>query len=313
MRTVFIISLFFLNVLFSFSQSKEQTNIVIGTFVTDNIEGIPVAARRVLKNKIDYIITSNGIGGNSYASRFVLTPKLDIITKDITATSPAMHVLTIAVTFNIGDIVNGNKFASEYIQVKGVGVNQTKAYLSAIKRIKNDNPSIRNMIKKGKEKILAYYNTNCNSIILTAKTLVETKEFDLALSKLSIIPSACTKCYEDANKAMVEVYNEKINEVCKQKLNEALTLWNSSQNIKGAEKAAKVIAQINPDSKCYKEVEVLYKSIAAKVKLIDKRDWDFKLKEQNLEGERIKAAREIGVAYGKGQPKNVTNNNIQKW
>ena len=60
----------------------------------------------------------------------------------------------------------------------------------------------------------------------------------------------------------------------------------------------------------YTQFDSYYKlsKVAARVKEIDSREWKYILKEQAQESERIQAIRDIGVAYGKGQPKSVTYN-----
>jgi hypothetical protein len=72
---------------------------------------------------------------------------------------------------------------------------------------------------------------------------------------------------------------------------------------------------INPSSKSYAAATKLSNEIAARVKALDQREWDHMLKqEQNeyeLEKAAIKAARDIGVAYGEGQQ--PTTYNVVWW
>ena len=46
---------------------------------------------------------------------------------------------------------------------------------------------------------------------------------------------------------------------------------------------------------------------------IDKREWAFKVKEQAQTSEMIKAYRDVGVAYGNGQPQNVSYTTVGWW
>ncbi|ELM3727066.1 hypothetical protein ACLH3U_002527, partial [Flavobacterium psychrophilum] len=68
----------------------------------------------------------------------------------------------------------------------------------------------------------------------------------------------------------------------------------------------------DPNSACFGEVKSLSNKIASKVKTIDSREWNYKLKEQAQVSETIKAYRDIGVAYGKGQPKTISYN-VSGW
>ena len=74
---------------------------------------------------------------------------------------------------------------------------------------------------------------------------------------------------------------------------------------------------IDPSSSCYEDAQNLASKIAKRVKELDQREWDFKLKQQqdnvDLQKAEIKAARDIGVAYGQNQPKTITTYNVVGW
>lgn len=65
-------------------------------------------------------------------------------------------------------------------------------------------------------------------------------------------------------------------------------------------------------SKCYKDALALGNTIKAKLKKDEDKEWSFKLKQQqdnvDLEKQAIKAVRDVGVAYGRNQPKSMTYN-----
>ena len=82
-----------------------------------------------------------------------------------------MHSYTLAVTFYIGDGIDGLKYASYTSTVKGVGENTNKAYASALKNIKANDPNFSTFIQKGKTKIIEYYNSRCDFILKEANTL----------------------------------------------------------------------------------------------------------------------------------------------
>ena len=70
--------------------------------------------------------------------------------------------------------------------------------------------------------------------------------------------------------------------------------------------AAGILSTIDPYAACFSEAVTLTGEIAKRVKEIDGREWDFKLqKEIGLEKDRIKAWRDVGVAWGTNQPKKV--------
>lgn len=286
-------------------KSDDAQRIILSSFIPKYSEGLPRSARKLLSNKLSRITTKYGLGGSSTASRFIITPKIDVLTKDITPTAPVMTAITLGVTINIGDGIDGIKYASGYIEAKGVGTNETKAYMSAIKRININSPDFKDMIESGKNKIIEYYNTKCDFILTEAKTLKDQKKYDLAIYKLTSIPQVCKECYDKGNNLVAAIYKEKINNDCRLLLSKAQNTWNASQNTEGAKRTGSILSKIDPDANCFSDVKSLHKSIAAKIKALDKREWQYKLKEQQQESERIKAVRDIGVAIAKNQPKTV--------
>jgi hypothetical protein len=100
-------------------------------------------------------------------------------------------------------------------------------------------------------------------------------------------------------------------------MNEANNIWSTNQDYSGAERASEVLNKIDPSSSCYKDAVALSDKIAKRIKEIDQREWNFMLKQQqdsvDIEKATIKAARDIGVAYGENQPEVVYETVIYGW
>lgn len=286
--------------------------IVLNTYISDQIEGLPVSAKGMLSNKLSYITSNNGMGGNALVPRFIITPNITVITKDITASAPPMTALTLELGLYIGDGIEGIKFASTHIPLKGVGINETKAYNAAFRQIKSNNSKIKELIKTGERKIIEYYNSRCDFIIKEAQTLEALNNYEAAIFKLFSVPEVCKECYDKCMDAVGPVYQKLIDRECKMKLQEARGIWNASQDMAAAERAGALLASIEPDASCYFQVQALSEKIANKVEQIDKREWRYKLKEQSQISERINAIRDIGVAYGNNQPQNI-HYNVRGW
>lgn len=294
-------------------KADDLGRIVLNSYVSDQIEGLPASAEKMLENKMSQITTKNGVGGSALIPRFIITPNVTVLTKDLTATAPPMTALTLEITLYIGDGIDGTKFASESIEVKGVGTNETKAYIEAIKQIKPANPTIQEFVNTGKEKIVEYYNSKCDFIIKEAQTLEAQNEFEAAIYTLTSVPEVCKECYDKCMDAVAPIFKKQIDRDCKMKLQEAQGIWNAAQDMDAAERAGAILASVDPEAACFNEVKALSNKIAAKVKEIDDREWKYILKEQAQESERIKAIRDIGVAYGNNQPQNVTYNTRGWW
>ena len=294
------------------SNAADVARIKLAAYVPQQIENMPEAARSMLQNKLSQIITQNGMGGSAYSERFIITANITVMTKDITPTAPPMHAYTLDVTLYIGDGITGTKFSSQSVTLKGVGENETKAYIAALKNLKTSDPTYQAFLETGKNKIIEYYKANCDLIIKEAQMLAKQNKEDEAIFNLGAVPQACKECYDKAMDAILPIYKQKIDRECKVKLLEANNLWGANQSVDAANSAGEILSSIDPAASCFAEAKALSSKIAARVKEIDAREWKYILKEQAQESERIQAIRDIGVAYGKGQPKTVTYN-VRGW
>lgn len=298
----------------SFSQdasasSDGASRIALTAFVPQQVENMPEAARSMLSNKLSQVISQNGLGSSGINSRFIITANINVLTKDITTTAPPMIAMTSEITLYIGDGFDGKKFASTSVTVKGVGTNEAKAYIEAIKGIKPADPAIQGFVNDGKTKIIEYYQKNCDMIMKDAQTKASMDNYEEAIYILTSVPNASKECYDKSMAAVVPLYKKYIDKDCKVKMGQAKTAWAASQNYAGAENAAFYLAEINPDAACYKEAMTLTQEIARRVKEVDNREWAFTTKTTS---DMIKAYRDVGVAYGNGQPKSVTYN-VRGW
>ncbi|MBI2259774.1 MAG: hypothetical protein HYU67_12870 [Flavobacteriia bacterium] len=296
------------------TKSEDMGRIVLAPYVPQQIDNMPVAARSMLANKINQIVSQNGLGGSAVNQRFIFTANVVVMSKDITATAPPMQAYSLDVTFYIGDGVDGTKFASHSVSLKGVGENETKAYIAALKNIKTNDPMYKSFLETGKTKIIDYYNSKCDFIIKQAETMANQKDFDGAIYTLVSVPEVCKACFDKCMSKSNEIFKKKIEFDCKTKLNEATNAWNANQSWDGAQIAGDLISQIDPDASCYKDAKALGQKIAAKIKEVDKREWDMKWEQEvGLQRDMIKAYRDVGVAYGNNQPNTITTYNISGW
>lgn len=290
----------------------DAARITLATFVPQQIDQMPEAARSSLSNKLSQIVTQNGLGGKASNERFIITANINVISKDLTATAPPMQAYVLDITLYIGDGIDGTKFSSVTTQVKGVGESETKAYISALKSLKTTDPKYQSFLETGKTKIVEYYNSKCDFIIKEAQTLASQNKFEEAIFKLTSVPEVCKGCYDKCMDAIIPIYQQQIDRVCKLKLAEATNLWSANQTVEAGNQAGEILSTIEPSAACFGEVKALSNKISSRIKELDTREWNYKLKEQAQGSERIKAYRDIGVAYGNGQPKTVTYN-VRGW
>ncbi len=290
------------------TKADDYSRIALHSYVPE-IGEMPAAAKNILKNKLDQVATQSGAGGGSANPRFVITANITVLTKDITATAPPMTALTLDIMFFVGDAQTMTKYASASIQAKGVGANETKAYIEALKTVKAAAPELKVMVETGKKKIVEYYNSQCDFILKKAESLAAQNQYGAAIFELSSVPDVCKECYSQAMDAVTPIYKKYRDQVCAQKLNEAKTAWAGAQNAEGAAKASTILKDIDPEAACVPDVNTFVSEVKAKVLELEKRDWDFAMKvfdtSVDIEKQRIEAAREVGVEFGKNQPETV--------
>lgn len=295
----------------------DEFNLVsIAPYISEQVEYIPAAAKSNLENKLGEIVAANGVGASLYNTRFVITPNVTVMSKNITATAPPRVAVNLYVNLYVGDGFDGTKFGSASLNLKGVGSNENKAYISAFNQIKSGNPEIRRLLSTAKQRIVDYYNSNCDLIIREAELAANTNELDRAMAMLGAVPKINMDCYEKATEMIVPVYRKKINRDCAIQLSAARNAWNAGQDHNAALLAMERLKRIEPEAECFGEAQRLSREIGNRVEEIDDRDWDFILKVQqdevDLQRSAIDAAREVGVAHGNNQPQNVSYN-VKGW
>ena len=316
--------------------------IVLNTYLSNN-NSIPAEAKKALETKLSQITTNNGMGGSNSNPRFIISAVLNVTTKDIVPGPPQMIAQNIEVTLFIGDAITNTVFSNTTISIKGVGTNENKSLIDAVKNINPKNKDITAFLEEGKNKIISYYATQCDFIIKDSETLAKQEKFDEAIYKLALVPEVCKECYFKCLDDLTKIYQLKIDADCKLKFNEAKTTWSANQTPKGAEMVGDILSSINPMATCQPEISTFIKNIDIKLKADEKARWQFKMKQyadkivaqkeqvriaeekgkrddnyrenqsvRNLELDKIRANsyREIAVEQARNQPKTVTYNNI---
>ncbi|MCB0479924.1 MAG: hypothetical protein KDC83_00770 [Flavobacteriales bacterium] len=290
------------------SKTDDLGRIVLNGYVSPSL-GIPESARNLLTNRLNQAATKSGMGGSAVNPRFIITANVSVISKDITPTAPPMTALTLEVTVYVGDGIEGTKFSSASLNVKGVGTNESKAYTEALKQLKSTNSQIQRCIMEGKTKIIEYYNSNCDFILKSAQALEAQNEHEKAILTLTSVPEVCKECHEKCLSAIGPVFQKQIDKSCMTYLNEARSIWSANQNREAAEKAAAQLGQIDPQAACFEEASNYANEIAVGIKEVEGKEWEFAMKQQQDEVDTqkatINAAKEVAVKFANEKPAEV--------
>ena len=288
----------------SVAWAQEKT-ISIYVYIPEQSETIPQPIMDYLSNSLTTSVTTNGLAAqNEYLTQFLLLPKVNIVTKNVLATTQQQVVLTLDVNLQVVDNNCGTVYASTIVNLKGVGTNETKAYNAAFRSINKSNAKIKGLVSTAKERIIAYYEAEADDIIKKALLLAEQRNYEEAFYLLSMIPSQCSK-YDDAISACMQVWTKYKDISCSKNLENARAVWVANQDIDAANMAGVYLSEILPDCSCYGDAQALYNDIKAKVGEL----WKFEMKQYDTEADlrkaKIHAFQAIGVAYGKGQQPNI--------
>lgn len=268
---------------------------------------IPQEAAKQLENKMHQLITANGIADTDPNGRFVITVKSNIVTKDVIGGAPQRISQKIDFTFMIGDIIENKVFESYTFTAIGIGINENKSFINAITKMKTNNPQFTAFIEKAKVKILQYYESRCEQIVLEAKQQAANRDYQQAIYQLMQVPNICD-CAEICQNMMIEYYDAYTEATAAELLNEAKSVWASSPNASGASKAADIINRIPAGTKIQSQLDGLIAEINKKLREDEKRDWAFKMKQyedeqarQKREYQLRKQQQQANIAYRERQ------------
>lgn len=302
MKKVLILLLTFLTV--GVSKAKENPGlndfgrITLNTFVSDDLN-LPNDAKRLLETKLTQIATAKGMGGISANPRFIITATVNTLSKDIIPGPPMMIAQNLSLTVYIADAIDEKVYGSGTIELKGVGTNDDKAFITAFKRINPRHPELEILLKEGKEKIIAYYDSQCDFILQEADALMSREKYEESIYNLSLVPEVCKKCYVKCYEKIGEVYQKKIDSECLSILTKAKGMWLSKATSDNALLIADVISEINPNALCAPDANSLIQEIGKKLRADEKARWDFKMKQYedklNFEKERMRLAEEKSI------------------
>ena len=171
-----------------YTQAQERLDdigrITIHAYVPES-EELPHGSHKLLETKLSQIISVNGIADNENFVRFVLTAKINVISKDIVAGPPQRISQKLDITLILGDIEEDKVYAQQTISVMGIGQSLGKAYIAAFKNINPKNAAITAFMQEGKEKLLSYYQTHCEDLITEAKKQASLQNYEDALMLLT--------------------------------------------------------------------------------------------------------------------------------
>lgn len=279
----------------SLGKTDDLGRIAIAAIVPDEAE-IPAGAQKMLQNRLMQVATLNGLGAVE-GSQFAMIPMVSIISQDVTPTAPPQIALKVEISLYIVDALSQTIFSQTSIEAKGVGNTEDRAYTQAINNLNPRHGQFRGFVEKGKEKIVEYYNSQCDVIISSAKALAGQKKYEEALAMLSNVPDVSRECFDKCMAISMDIYQEYANHKCSEYLSAAKAAWVGKELGKVEENLGK----ITPDMACHPEAEQLVAQITKAVEAEGGNAWSFKMKRYDdsvdMEKMKIQAAKEVAQSW----------------
>lgn len=287
-----------------------MAQITLTPYVDSTTGGLDDNNVSVLDGNLRTLITRSGIE-SGYGGRFILAANVNMLDKSMTNTAPVKVVQKVQINLAIGDSQSGTCFGTISVVCRGVGDSDIHAMLNSFRNIPIT-PELKNLISSSKTQIIAYYDQNGTAIMARAKTLLAEQKWEEALYELSAIPQECN-CYKDAAKMMTNVYQTYLNHDAAAQYATAEALAQTNP-----EEALSILGDIDPSSSVAKKAKELTSKINTRLQklqdnqLAHERSMEKRQLEASvtLENARIKACRDVAVAYAKR--KKVVYN-VHRW
>jgi hypothetical protein len=306
-KLIFIIVIFITSI--SFAQENTSIGkIALSVVLPENIEGMDSYNYSKLESKIIQIVSNSGLAANGYNSNFIIYPKLAIYdNKVVESGMQDITVFNFDLTLIIKQVDNNMIYSSCNISIKGYGNSKQIAISNAISKIKINETTFIDFIDKGKRRIIEYYESRCNDLIVQADGLSKRQSFEEAITLLLSIPSEVS-CFSKIQDKTIEIYKNYQTYRCGSLLQQAKAL--AAQNdLNGS---LNYLSQIDPGSKCGIESKDLMTKIENKIDADNRQRWQAAMMiykdAVQLEKQRINAIRDIAVEYARNQPKPPSNN-----
>lgn len=283
----------------------QDCDLPIAVYLEDGVVNIPPHSAQLLSNQLRRIATASGVNADADASQFVLTAHVDQIDKQVANTAPTKVINQLGITLYIADVVGKKTFASTYVEVRGIGNNETRSMTNAFSQLTAANQQIKALFDEGKAKIMEYYESQSPSLLKEAQRYAGAQQFDEAMAICASIP-ACSSYGDDAIEYATSIYLRNLDRMNQMLLARARAEWAASPDQNGARQAGTFLSAIDPESTSYDEAQTLFKEIKKQVRS----DINFEVRQKHndavrLESERIAAARAVSVAFWRSRTPHI--------
>lgn len=272
---------------------KENPDFKLSIKVTPYVPDYPNlsdGSKQLLSSRLNSAISMVGYGGDGSNPRFIIAPSINVLAKNLTSTAPTKFQCTYEVIVMVCDVVTETVFSSYKLEVIGVGDSPEKAFVNAFRDFELENGDFYAFMKQAEEKILSYFENNCDKFLQEAEALAKSREFEAAYTVLNNIPPDAATCYKTAMEKKMEYFQLGLNADCQSILASMKAELGKFSDPSAAgfnEPAMAYYSLIDKQSDCAAEADKLYNQYISKLNATKKRDWDFEMKKYQDELARV--------------------------
>ena len=285
----------FLSVLFIAVLARGE-EFSIGVLVPGEEQGLSVAQSNMLQSRLERLCTSNGITVVNVPDGFFLYPIISIFSDEVA--EGGMHNITIVkaeVTLSVRRI-GGDVVSTVSKSLSGSGYSRNQAVSSLIQSLNVMDPIYIRFISDAKDAMITYYQSQCRQVMIQADHYATIGDYRAAIAKLFQIPINAP-CFGSVSEQMSKYYVLFQSQLC----NSVKMNVESALSTHDYEVAAYLLTEIDPSSECYEYALNQFQRIEKEVAKLEKRNWDFKMKQYNdavtTEKYLIDACRDVAKAY----------------
>lgn len=253
---------------------------------------------KMLRSKLLPAMTENGVE-TAEVSTIAIKPEISFVNRQVVEGGMRnIHTSDIQFNFVCTNLATSTTYASCVITVRGEGFSDDDMVKSALSKLSAQNPRLVSFIGKAKEKINDYYQRNLSAVLSRAKTFADMQQYGEALALLFSCPATISD-YAKVNDAITAIYRQYQTRECGSILQQARAEYANGNYTAATE----YLQQIDMTSSCANEAKQLCTQIKKSrdaearqaAELMEKQAQH----EADMEKQRIKAARDVAVAYCK--------------
>jgi hypothetical protein len=271
-----------------------------------------------IKSKLQRALAKYGISSEPGMSRFAMVPRITINNEQTRPTVPPLCDVEFDFVVTLSDNRSGKDFATyTYSDIKCTGGNKSNAISKGVSTLKLNDPDFIRFVEESKSKVISHYESQIPAIVAKAKNAANGRNFQEAIYYLYEIPTECPSYNSKVGPLVQQYYKKEMDLKGEKVLADAKAAWAANPTEEGAAEVASILADMPPSCSSSAAAKSFISTISSKVEAIHKWERDYQDREQkyahNEKLATIEAAKAIGVAYAKSQPKVVYKTYYRIW